>query len=685
MPKRIPRPLVPAAALLLVGASCHKSSSSAPPPIVITNNLTASAVEVATAQPRVGYPLEVVTTIEALEDTVDVSVSYYALNGDDVANELDEVRQFYLGSVTFPVVRVGTPTYRAELTVPTGVTPPGSYVILCSVDPSDLVEENNEDDNEAELAVATVFAPIADPNVYLQEFVLDRQSIVLDPDVEDVAGQLQGDVQNTDAGGTLTVGLEGSINPVEMEAFVRLRVTRSDLPIGQNTIDLPLYLWDSANDRYIDAFGLNGPVEWLPLGAIAPDRVLESGEAVMVDAQGLTSVHLDLYVPGGLAEIVIDYLKSGGPPVGLPPVPDLPPAAQLALITFLTSGPQPITITVLDFEILADVRAKDPVFVDSNPLDNSAAQPFYVLLPGEESSAPDRPLAFDAGLDSSWDSDRFGVGFDFDAFASVDGRGAIAQVAGSVPAEVFGNTFDFMRFDARAQVVPAINPNELPPGENSGFSLEIEFASLTLYSYEEPLGYVFTGTPEPFAKEKSFNKQFFVGPVPVVTTGGVMGEIGYELSANLQPTSLACSVTPYATLSATLSGAVGVAGLSGGAGAELILLDERFVGAVNTGISVVDDNTFEGRANMQVRNVLSGPSGRVYLFAEYPGVRWCRRSVFGRRISYPCGVRSIRKELNLVSWETFQKEDVLFDETLCKSVTLNSGMATFTNICIQLP
>tara|TARA_R110002072_G_scaffold228234_2_gene385023 strand:- start:1893 stop:3950 length:2058 start_codon:yes stop_codon:yes gene_type:complete len=685
MPKRIPRPLVPAAALLLVGASCHKSSSSAPPPIVITNNLTASAVEVATAQPRVGYPLEVVTTIEALEDTVDVSVSYYALNGDDVANELDEVRQFYLGSVTFPVVRVGTPTYRAELTVPTGVTPPGSYVILCSVDPSDLVEENNEDDNEAELAVATVFAPIADPNVYLQEFVLDRQSIVLDPDVEDVAGQLQGDVQNTDAGGTLTVGLEGSINPVEMEAFVRLRVTRSDLPIGQNTIDLPLYLWDSANDRYIDAFGLNGPVEWLPLGAIAPDRVLESGEAVMVDAQGLTSVHLDLYVPGGLAEIVIDYLKSGGPPVGLPPVPDLPPAAQLALITFLTSGPQPITITVLDFEILADVRAKDPVFVDSNPLDNSAAQPFYVLLPGEESSAPDRPLAFDAGLDSSWDSDRFGIGFDFDAFASVDGRGAIAEVVGSVPAEVFGNTFDFMRFDARAQVVPAIDPNELPPGENSGFSLEIEFASLTLYSYEEPLGYVFTGAPEPFSKEKSFTKQFFVGPVPVVTTGGVMGEIGYELAANLQPTSLACSLTPYATLSATLSGAVGVAGLSGGAGAELILLDERFVGAVNTGISVVDDNTFEGRANMQVRNVLSGPSGRVYLFAEYPGVRWCRRKVLNRRFSYPCGIRTIRKELNLVSWATFQKEDVLFDETLCKRVTLNSGLATFSNACTQLP
>jgi len=645
--------------------------------VPVTNNLTASVVQVATAQPRIGYPLEIVTAIQAAENTPNVSVSYFALNGDDIAQELEEVRQFYLGTVTFDQVQTSIGQYRARLTVPTSVSPPGDYVIMCSLDPSDLIEETDEDDNLAE--VAATIAPMADPNLFLEDLVLDRQSLVLDVDVDDVAGVDPNDVQNSDGGGTLVIGLEGTLDPVEVEAFVRLRITRTDLPAGQDTHDVPLYLWDSTTLQYVDAFGLQGPEQWLSLGELSPAAANETETEVDVDNAGTKSIHLDVYLPGKLAEVMVAILENltMGPPTQAPP--DLRLQDIQALYAFFAGA----SLRQLRFEFIADIRAVGGAFQDANPADNTLSRPFYLVLPGEESSAPDRPIAFEEGLDAAWESDKFGVGFDFDSYGSLDGRGAIAEVRGSVPAEVFGNAFDFMAFDARAQVVPAVDISEVPAGETSGFFLDLEFASLTVYTYEEDLGYTFDGTFS-VTKEKTFSKQFFVGPVPVSTSGGVAGEIGYQLTANLQPASLANSVRPYAKLEATVEAGVGTAGFRAGAGGSLTLVDESFLGTVQTGLSVLQAGgpqaaaVFEGAVSMRVTNTVTGPAGRLFLFVEYPGVKWCRRCALRRCVSFPCGVKTVRREFDLVTWRSFVKEDVLFDETLCKRVTLDLGSATFS-------
>jgi hypothetical protein len=67
--------------------------------------------------------------------------------------------------------------------------------------------------------------------------------------------------------------------------------------------------------------------------------------------------------------------------------------------------------------------------------------------------------------------------------------------------------------------------------------------------------------------------------------------------------------------------------------------------------------------------------GRLFLFAEYPTVKWCN-SVFG---SFACGVKITRSELVLVTWTSFVKEDVLFDQSLCKAVTIANAGVTFGN------
>ena len=320
--------------------------------------------------------------------------------------------------------------------------------------------------------------------------------------------------------------------------------------------------------------------------------------------------------------------------------------------------------------------------------DDTAQAPVFLVLPGQESFAPERPLAFAEGLDAGWENDTFGVGFEFDSLASLDERGAVAAVRGGVPVKIFGNAFDLMHFDARAQVVPSIDPGAVPAGETSGFALDLEVLSLTVYSYRRELGYVFDGSFS-ISKEKKFTRQFFVGPVPVSAAGGVVGEIGYQLTADLQSTSLTSTAGPFVRVEAMIEAGVGIAGLlQAGAGGALTLLDERFQGSATTGLAVVSVGSpavFEGSVVMNVTNTVTGPTGRIYLFVEYPGLKWCRACVFGICIPYPCGFKTVRKELGLVTWQSFRKEDLLFDKTLCKRVTLGGSPSPGFSVCITPP
>ncbi len=665
------RPTLAVALAACVAVACHDSRSRPPAVAPATLNLKASAVEITTTSPRIGHPVELVTRIEANENATDVTVSYYAQNAQDVADGLEQVRQFYLGTVTFASVQPAIVDYRASLIVPTSVTPPGDYVILAAIDPSELVPETDEADNRAEQGAT--FLPLQDPNLKLQELTLDAQSILLDPDVDDVMTAQPTDVQNADLGATVTVALEGTLQPVDVETFVRLRITRTDRPAGQDTHDVPLYLWDSDAQRYVDAYGVGGTVEWLPFGAVVPQRVTESENDVDVAEPGTYAAHLDLYLPGKLSEVMIQILENlvSGPPPTVPP-PDLRLEDIQALQTFFGGATQ----SAVRFSIVVDVRARDASFVDSDPGDDRASQPVYLVLPGQESFAPDRPLAFEQGLQQQWGSDKFGAGFGFDAFASLDGRGAIAEVNGGLTVEVLGSRFEFLHLDARGQVVPQVDP-AVTGDETSGFGLDLQFAGITVYSLQRELGYTYDGSFR-VSKEKSFTRQFFVGPVPVSATGGVTGEVGFALIANLQPVALTSNVGPFAGLEASLEAGVGVLGLRAGAGGALKLIDERFQGDVLAGLAVVAASApavFEGNVSMQVANVVTGPTGRLYLFVEYPGIKWCR--VFG--IPLPCGIKRVRKEWGLVSWASFVKEDVLFDRTWCKRVVLDGGNPSFAS------
>ena len=187
---------------VLGGCSASSSQSSQPPP---TNNLTIQELQIATAEPRVGYALEVLTKIDVEEMTEDVSVSYFALNKDDLDLGLDEIRQFFLATVNFPTIDPWSPDHLAEFTIPPGVNPPGDYVIRAVLDPAELLAETDESDNFSD--VNATFAPLAAPNIFIESMELDSSVILLDPSFDDVAGDDIEDLQNSDEGATLVIGV----------------------------------------------------------------------------------------------------------------------------------------------------------------------------------------------------------------------------------------------------------------------------------------------------------------------------------------------------------------------------------------------------------------------------------------------------------------------------------------------
>lgn len=711
-------PLSPAllAVPLALLAGCNESSSTP------KNNLTLNDVFVV-GSPRIGYPVELVADVSVLRQARDVTLSVYALNGADVANQIDPPRQFYVGSTTFPLVHPDISQYPFEVTIPENVDLPGDYVLSCTLDPSDLIPETIDfesealtqaeadaleerpDDNVVEIAV--ILAPMEDPNVFLEDVILDRTTILLDRDEEEdaAADPNDDDVYNSDAGGTLVVGVEGVLDDVPVEVSAALRIRRSDVPPamgeGFHYYDVPLYLWDGVDERYVNVFEEYGAVEWLPIGDVSPRKVdvnaapMPDEPEVEFEHSGKRQARLDVYYPGRLADLMIRALAPPQP--GLPPTdppPDLPEAVIDELLAFL---PAPIPAPeVLSFTAVVRVRTVgspcDGVAgtfepgcdaFDDDEADNQLERDVILVLPGE--TPPNAPVEFAEGLDATWDDDDFGVGIGFDSMASLDERGAIAQVSGGVPVKLLGFEIDFLEFDARAQVVPAVAPNVVPDGEDSGFFLTLDFVDQTIFSMTRALNDSLVHT-EDFTRSRTRERLFFVGPVPIEVSATIGGSIGFTMGGELEPVSLASAAGPYANLTASASAGVSYGDLFGaGFGTDLTIVDERFTGSVTTGLLVLDDGfgddeaIFTGTVLMDVRNVLTGPNGRVFIYGEYPTIRWKRRCACfgGCCFSYPSGFRTVRKELDLVVWHSFEKTDVLFHEELCRAATVTPDSASF--------
>jgi len=148
-------------------------------------------------------------------------------------------------------------------------------------------------------------------------------------------------------------------------------------------------------------------------------------------------------------------------------------------------------------------------------------------------------------------------------------------------------------------------------------------------------------------------KVFVIVVVPVTLEGKICADYGLELGLNLlEPIANEFSATlgPFFEVGGYASAAVGYTGLLAvGAGGELVLVRDDFYGKVAASIELAPQGAdcpyaagcIQGSLRESIENVLQGGKGKVYVFADYPTLKWCRW--------YPC-IGTARATQTLASW-----------------------------------
>lgn len=668
---------------------------------VASNNLAASSLEIDSVDPRIGYPLEVSVTIEALQPTRNVSVTFFAVDKDRA-----NVRQLPLGATTIEFVSPGRSTYELELDVPTSLETAGPYYVGALVDAADVIAESNEDDNE--ISAVVDFSPAQSPNLFIEDMEPDRNAIVLDRRAYDYEKQAELGVVNSDAGGTLSWGVKGAAAPIEVEAFALLRLSRSDG--GARTHDVPLYLWNSEAGRYMNAYGVDpvmgdtGVEEWLPIGPVGELLVAstEGREDVPVTEFDRRSAHLDFYFPGLLAEELEIALRKLNVLFGpLEPPPDLSEADIRALRDFLFN----IEPELLSSALCVSIRPVDPSLVEDDTDDNEICSPLALVLPGLPPTPPPpvlppvpplhpnpgSPVFFDERYETNWGGKNFGFGVSFGASASADNRGFIVNGDGTVPVKAFGLDFEFMKLAGRAQVLPLSDRDNPPPDQSPGFTLELSHLGFTLSYITVPSGSVgplqifFSKEYPPEDKPKP-PKIVMIGPVPVKLEAGATGNIGAEYSIAFGAAAgngLELSTGPFANIEVGVSAAVTVGIADVGVEGVLTLVQEKFDIIASATVNVHDERHTDGTSEivivprLRAVNEITGPQGAINAFisVEVPTVKRCS---WGFVKGFCPGLATVKYPYNLESWQSFVKRDTLLDEqALIDIITFPDGSVSY--------
>lgn len=665
-----------------------------------SNNFTAVSLDSETLTPTIGYPLTLSITLEAAAPAINLPVTFYAFDPDDA-----EAEPVPLGASVIEVVEQGRGSYQATVSVPADVTNPQSYFVGASLDPLDAFTETDEEDNQTSVELTISLAQV--PNLFIDYMQPDVDAIVLDRDNWDYAAQVASTGQiNADAGGNVRWGGQGLKQMTAAEAYAVLRLKRDDRA-PSDVLDIPLYLWDTIEQRYINAYGIDprtgvvsGVPEWLPIGATG--RVTSD----FATEPELQSAHLDFYFPGRLGselEIVLRNLPVFNSPGPVVPPPDLTAEYILALRGYVAGA----TLNDVSSELCVSIRPVNQDISEFTMEDNEACSPLQLVLPPVTTPPPPPgpivvPPIYDTQVEPyfksehyplGWPGDFFGVSLDLNTSTSIDNNGIVVTGLAEVPVTLFGQRLQFVGIESRAQLIPDSDGYAAPdfPPE-PGSQISIMSLDLVLYSSDRPpesTGQISLSYSVDIPNENPPQPPKLcctVGPVPINYTAGVTGNVGlsgeiiFESGSGSESFIYNTTFTESAEASMQAFANLAIARL--GVEGVLSLLSLSFPIDNRSEINVLDERHFDGTSEVevinqyQVRGELAGPEGSINVFVEVGAGRKCKWGIF----SFVCKVLpNLKYSKSLVSWAPFRKlEFILVDDTdVIDVVTLPDGTVAY--------
>jgi len=578
-------------------------------------NLKVTELEFVADTAQVGHPVSLVCTIDADGAVSNVGVVFVLMNKDDVDDDsgaqtvpATDIRQFYLGGQRYYQLESGSNTNLLTFNVPEEMADfPGDYYLLAMIDPYDEVNESDEQDNLA-----------ADQNFPSDVITVQADKVGV-PDL--VIQDLKLDSSATVLGEKGRAGLLGTVDGITDVAGGHYSGTLEIISIGGDAEDVPLTGCVILND-----------------GSCRPVHFFDSDAGGYVDEITIPLLETDVPV-----SVPIDLLFPNDTVTALENDIDVNDSAQFLLRLRLNQDG-----AITEYETQENNNRHEATIYVYDAATNAVI-----------AAADSDGVYFAKSYSKKFSNKYFGAGVEFDANASLTAVGAMGKAEGSVPVSIFKKSYKFIDASLYAHDNP-VTPTD------SQFEVQAEFAGIILYSKKEDTGYHWSKDWN-VHKEKGYTDTIFIGVVPLEVTAGASGKLGFEATMSMEEKFIA-HAGPYVDVGTYASAGVGALGFSAGVKGSLDLIGDTFTAKADAEMSLNDDETIlTGTLDEKIYDDLDGPKGWFGLYLKWWTPKICWK---WHVIPYPCGKHHHEKDLKLVKWHSYHKEDILLNESQTSDIQL---------------
>ena len=598
----LPALTLPALTLALATLTACGGGGGGAAPLRPAGNLRAESMTVRSTTPTAAHEMELATRILATAEFADVPVSYYLMLKDDVEAQKDPVRQVLVGSSVFAKVTAGTADYVSTVVIPTGVQPAGDWYLIAQVDPENVILETNEDDNMPTDG-SKIEVRVDDTNSTRWDVVLESADIDQDAITlwPDGAKKAVGNIADVTDHDLSSTLVMTTTGPKDAE---NVDITATIAVPGEGVYQL--VFWDEASSTYVNRL----------FTTITPGVP--------------NTIHADMAIPGGARRKVDTYLRTQ------------------------KSGMAKFTVT-FSSNMLNNVAEWENGSQRHQRPDNKIDADVVIALPPVP---PVKAIAWERSFRKDWRNDVFRVGVDFRAAAGLTKVGATGDTRAVVPLTLFGKRVDLLDFRSHARVLP----RQGQPTD-SDFGVDLLVLGQTVYSRASEDPQLVYTEDWSIARTSEVRGKVFAGPVPIDVLAGTTGTLGFRMTTTLDPARFEIEAVPYAKAEAYAEASVNAVVVKVGVRGRMTLLGDEFSARATAAVTAPSTSQIDGTLTFQLTNTLTGPNGRLWLFAERKVPKWCWQVV-------PCGIETVTDEHTLVRFSSFRKVDVLFHDEKRATVDL---------------